>query len=352
MDTLKLTKTNGETYEMSAAEYGHYIYENYQQIDFVFASQFIRYRRQHVTASLANTLKAGLDDISAAIVDHMEDMLDLLPMLSKVMVRNDAAFTTEDQQRYQLWQQLLASNALPPSFAKLPSFCPSEYVNKYGLYDSAPQVLDYINGKDIIDGGAYIGDTVLLLHELFPQSKLYAIEPASSNIKYMQEHIIADLIKTDERATPCTFVTQAALGEHRDRMTLTKPSGFSTYSLLFDDKNTPKYKEHRNENFVPESEEVDVITIDDFVHEHDLHVGLIKLDIEGFEPHALRGALHTLKTQKPVIISAIYHTPEEYYELKPYLESLDLGYDFKLRYSGSRHPYYEAVLIATPMQLK
>ena len=168
----------------------------------------------------------------------------------------------------------------------------------------------------------------------------------------MQEHIIADLIKTDEMATPCTFVTQAALGEHRDRMTLTKPSGFSTYSLLFDDKNTPKYKEHRNENFVPESEEVDVITIDDFVHEHDLHVGLIKLDIEGFEPHALRGALHTLKTQKPVIISAIYHTPEEYYELKPYLESLDLGYDFKLRYSGSRHPYYEAVLIATPMQLK
>ena len=349
MDTLQLTKTNGETYEMSASDYGHLIHDTYQQMDFVFAAEFIRYRRQHVTATLAANLKAGMDDISCALIDHLEDMYDLLPMLPKVMVSNAAVFTPEDHQRYQLWQQMVASKSLPPQFAQLPSFCPSEYVNKYGLYDSKPQVLDYINGKDVIDGGAYIGDTMLLFHELFPQSRLYAIEPASTNVKYMQERTLCELLKTD---TPRVFTVHAGVGEHHDRMTITKPSGFSTYSLLFTEENTPNYKEHRSASFVPDSEEVDIIAIDDLVQERHLNVGLIKLDIEGFEPHALRGALHTIKTQRPVIISAIYHTPEEYYELKPYLESLDLGYDFKLRYSGSRQPYYETVLIATPQQLK
>ena len=111
---------------------------------------------------------------------------------------------------------------------------------------------------------------------------------------------------------------------------------------------SPNYLKYRNEQYRPDIEEVDIIAIDDLVQERHLNVGLIKFDIEGFEPQAMRGALHTIKTQRPVIISAIYHTPEEYYELKPYLESLDLGYEFKLRYSGSRQPYYEIVLIATP----
>ena len=345
MDTLKLTKTNGDTNEVTAAEYGHYIYDHYEQHDFIWSQDFMRYRRNHVTASLAAKLKAGMDELSCALVDHMEDMYDLLPMLGHVLIQKDAVLTAEDQKRCQLWQQKAANNELPEFYKQLPQFCQPEYVNQYGLYDSDPQVLAYINGKDIIDGGAYMGDTTLLFHEMFPLSRLYAIEPASTNIKYMQERTLCELLKTDSSRV---FTVHAGVGEHHDRMTITKPSGFATYSLLFTDENTPSYKEHRSASFVPDSEEVDIITIDDLVQERQLNVGLIKLDIEGFEPHALRGALHTIKTQRPVIISAIYHTPEEYYELKPYLESLDLGYEFKLRYSGSRQPYYEIVLIATP----
>ena len=131
-------------------------------------------------------------------------------------------------------------------------------------------------------------------------------------------------------------------------MTITKPSGHASYSLVLNADHSPNYLKYRNEQYRPDIEEVDIIAIDDLVQERHLNVGLIKFDIEGFEPQAMRGALHTIKTQRPVIISAIYHTPEEYYELKPYLESLDLGYEFKLRYSGSRQPYYEIVLIATP----
>ena len=348
MDTLHLTKTNGATYEVEAAEYGHYIYDKYEQYACIWSQNFIHYRRQQATATLAAKLKAGMDDISCALVDHMENMYDLLPMLDHVLIQKEAALTTEDKKRYQLWQQMAANNELPEFYQQLPLFCQLEYVNKYALYDSDPQVLAYINGKDVIDGGAYMGDTTLLFHELFPQSRIYAIEPASSNIKYMQEHTLADLIKTDERAKPCTFVTQAALGEHRDRMILSKPLGYASYSLVLNAEQSPNYLKQRNEQYRPDSEEVDIISVDELVRERQLQVGLIKLDIEGFEPQAIRGAVHTIKTQRPVIISAIYHTPEEYYELKPYLESLDLDYEFKLRYSGSRLPYYEIVLVATP----
>ena len=131
-------------------------------------------------------------------------------------------------------------------------------------------------------------------------------------------------------------------------MTITKPSGHASYSLVFNADDSPNYRKYRNEQYRPDTEDVDIISVDELVRERQLQVGLIKLDVEGFEPQAMRGALHTIKTQRPVIISAIYHTPEEYYELKPYIESLDLGYEFKLRYSGSRLPYYEIVLIATP----
>ena len=100
----------------------------------------------------------------------------------------------------------------------------------------------------------------------------------------------------------------------------------------------------------PEQEQVEVITLDDFVAEHQLQVGLIKADVEGFEPEVVRGALNTIKTQKPVLILATYHTAEEYYELKPYLESLNLGYEFKLRRSCFSNPYSDLVLIALPKQ--
>jgi len=352
MDTLHLTKTNGDSYEVEASEYGHYIHDHYQQLEFAWTPKFISYRRQHVTATLANTLKAGMDDISCAVVDHMEDMYDLLPMSDHILVQKDAALTAEDQQRLQLWHQKAANNELPAYFFTkpiTPAF-QAEYINKYGLYDSKTQVLDYINGKDIIDGGAYIGDTVLLFHTLFPQSRICAIEPSSSNIKYMKERVLDDLLQTNSQ--PNIFIKHAAIGEHRDRMVLNRPAGFATYSVVLTADDCPNYLKLRNENYYPDSEEVDVIPIDELVCEQQLQVGLIKLDIEGFEPQAIRGALHTIKTQRPVIVCAIYHTPEEYYELKPYLESLDLGYDFKLRFSGSRHPYYEVVLIATPQQLR
>jgi FkbM family methyltransferase len=89
-------------------------------------------------------------------------------------------------------------------------------------------------------------------------------------------------------------------------------------------------------------EEIELISIDDFVNENNLDVGVIKLDVEGLEYSAIKGALNTIKNQKPVLLIAVYHTVRDLLEIKPMLEELDLGYTFMLRHLAPyRHNFYE-----------
>ncbi len=80
-----------------------------------------------------------------------------------------------------------------------------------------------------------------------------------------------------------------------------------------------------------DSYEVNRVTIDDYVRENGLDVGLIKMDIEGAEYDTIVGATETIQKFKPNLIISIYHTPKDFFEIKPYLESLDLGYEFRIR---------------------
>lgn len=57
---------------------------------------------------------------------------------------------------------------------------------------------------------------------------------------------------------------------------------------------------------VVETEEIELVTLDSYVKEHNLKIGLIKVDIEGFEMEFLKGAKETICTQKPTMILSIY----------------------------------------------
>jgi FkbM family methyltransferase len=47
---------------------------------------------------------------------------------------------------------------------------------------------------------------------------------------------------------------------------------------------------------------VKVDTLDNYVTRHNLQVGLIKVDIEGYEQKFLAGAVNTIKKQKPIFL--------------------------------------------------
>lgn len=75
---------------------------------------------------------------------------------------------------------------------------------------------------------------------------------------------------------------------------------------------------------------MNVVTLDSYVEENGIEVGLIKTDLEGFEQSFLKGAMNTIKKYKPTLMISIYHSAQDYFQIKPMIESLNLGYKFSL----------------------
>jgi len=72
----------------------------------------------------------------------------------------------------------------------------------------------------------------------------------------------------------------------------------------------------------------------------------IKMDIEGEEPAALRGAAGLLRAHRPHLAISIYHRAEHLWEIAEQLQAFGLGYRFYLRcHSPST---FDAVLYAVP----
>ncbi|MDR1515589.1 MAG: FkbM family methyltransferase [Synergistaceae bacterium] len=65
-----------------------------------------------------------------------------------------------------------------------------------------------------------------------------------------------------------------------------------------------------------EGEKVSMTTIDKFVEQHNIKkLNLIKMDIEGSEMSALRGACVTLQKLRPHVLVCAYHHPNDYKDL-------------------------------------
>ena len=94
------------------------------------------------------------------------------------------------------------------------------------------------------------------------------------------------------------------------------------------------------------AESVPLGTLDRYEETHPMDVGLIKVDIEGAEQSFLRGARRKIEKYKPVLLMSIYHNADDFFNIKPMIESWNLGYKFRIHkpidYSVSR----EVLLIA------
>ncbi|MDA0080861.1 FkbM family methyltransferase [Brachyspira hyodysenteriae] len=175
------------------------------------------------------------------------------------------------------------------------------------------QNLDFIKDKAIIDAGAWKGDTAVLLSH-YTQNKVYAFDPLYTNYIEIQKNIELNNINNVEPVN-------MALGEENKKIyiDITETEMISTRTNLEIDNNKI---------------ETEMITLDKFVEDNNIKVGLIKTDLEGFEQPFLRGALNTIKKQKPILIISIYHNYNDFFDIKPMIEELNLGYKFKIAKSN------------------
>ena len=91
----------------------------------------------------------------------------------------------------------------------------------------------------------------------------------------------------------------------------------------------------------------ETLSIDDFVTRTNLQrVDFIKLDIEGAEMNALIGAQDTIRRFRPKLAIAVYHRDDDLFEISAHIETLALGYKFRLDHFTIH--WEESILFAYP----
>lgn len=167
-------------------------------------------------------------------------------------------------------------------------------------------------GDTVIDGGAWLGDTLLYFAEqVGPQGHVYAFEPTETHIKALTKTCATHDL------TQNVTLTQAGLWHKQTR-------------LSFADSD-----DHQGSgSFISESGEnaIDVLALDSFLEGR--KVDLIKLDIEGSEHNALRGAEQTLKTQQPKLAVCLYHQLQDLHQIPLYLKTLLPNHRFYFHHQG------------------
>lgn len=206
-----------------------------------------------------------------------------------------------------------------------PAFEPCVFMDKCGLgHLENPAAFAK---KDIIDAGAFIGDSALIFSGL-TNGKVYAFEPSGDNYALLQKTVEMNGLGN---VVPCRM----ALGKERGQVELTK-SIIPSANTQIKNKAVPYFG----------TETAKVARLDDFVRENGLDVGLIKVDIEGAEQLLLAGALETIRTMRPALLISIYHNADDFFRIKPFLEKLGLGYRFKVRHPAIGTVLTETMLIA------
>lgn len=172
--------------------------------------------------------------------------------------------------------------------------------------------LEYFKNKDIIDVGGFIGDSALIFSD-YTNKNIYSFEPSSKNYDLMKKTI--------------------KMNEKTNIIPINKGLGSKTCSAEMSLEVNSSLKTNQDvniENLNGDKEIVKIIKLDDYVKQNNLNVGLIKVDIEGNEQDFLKGAEKTIKKQKPSLLISIYHNASDFFNIKPLIESWNLGYKFRI----------------------
>ncbi len=175
--------------------------------------------------------------------------------------------------------------------------------------------------RDLIDAGASNGDTAAIFSREYAFRTIHAFEPENRNYALLIKNINKFQLHN-------VIAVNMGLGDKKKRARITNEEGQSHIST--DGKQT-----------------TDMITIDEYVEKNKVAVGLIKMDIEGFEYYALQGSLKTIRKDHPILLISIYHTGRDFFEIKPLIDRIG-GYTFIIKKLNPYHYFFDTMLICLP----
>ena len=167
-------------------------------------------------------------------------------------------------------------------------------------------------GDHVIDAGSLFGDTALAFATAIGErGRVYSFDPLASHSEITVHNIVQNGLEGRIRFFP------VALGSFDNEIEGPVMSGLEAnpgYSLETVDK-----------------ERLPIRTIDTFLSAGTVpRVDFLKMDVEGSELEALRGAEGTLRRYKPKLAISVYHKFSDLFEIPFFIEKLGLGYRFYL----------------------
>ena len=212
-----------------------------------------------------------------------------------------------------------------PEYAKLangeyPYFDPPQFFYRHGAIFLDSSVIDRLAGGVFYQCGAFCGASLIAMNQYKP-SKMYGFEPALSAGRFLQAN-----------------VKRAGLENvNLFRLCISDRPGRAT---------VPDY----DKDGKPCKSEAKVVPLDLFEQkiEEKGRAAWIQADVGGMSLPVLRGAEKMIKRDKPLITVAIYHNPEEFFEIVPMLHEWVPEYKFMVRrcQCNLKITYSEITLIA------
>jgi FkbM family methyltransferase len=265
-------------------------------------------------------IETVLNDLDVESKDEIKTIIENLEFMSShTLVEAVQKFTSN---REKLLEHLYKLESIKNKY-KLPLELHEEAIFKYkhGLKYVPKEVIKALRNKVFLDCGAFTGDSALMFEKEYYPSRIYSFEPITENYEYLLETIKLNNLKK-------VIPIQKGVGEEECIANFSSLGAASSCVAEEGD------------------EKIELISIDEFVKEHDLSIGLIKMDIEGYEFEAIKGAKNTIENFRPVLLISIYHHPEELFGTKKFIQEIVPDYNFKIKQLADIRPLGEIHLIA------
>lgn len=181
-----------------------------------------------------------------------------------------------------------------------------EYMRDYEVRLKDQYFEDFMKYRDeiFVDAGGYDGDTTEEFINRYPDyKKIYLFEPSQKNLSAAKQ-----------RLNGRRDIDFRSVGLSNTSGTLHFDADAGSASAVTDG----------------EGESISVVALDEELW--NTPISFIKMDLEGWEMNALRGAEQTIKNNKPKLAIAVYHAAKDFREVPQYLIGLNPNYKVYLRH--------------------
>jgi len=186
-------------------------------------------------------------------------------------------------------------------------------LEQYAYKSKGQTIIEAKPGDIVLDVGGCWGDTALYFADkVGKEGKVYSFEFIPGNINLHNKN--------------------TSLNPHlKTRIELiTNPATDKTGEIIYFKDYGPG-SQIKMEAFADQTGSITTLSIDDFVEQRGLKkVDFIKMDIEGAEPIALKGAVNTIKKYRPKLAIAIYHSMNDFVNIPRWIHDLNLDYNLYL----------------------